>query len=61
MKLFIFYFFSILLLLEASIQVEHDDYYKDGEECLSNFECSNSGCCKDNKCVDVDECKKDVI
>jgi len=28
--------------------------------CETNFECQNTGCCKDKKCVDISECYDDV-
>ena len=38
--------------------MSHDDYFN-GKECVTNFECRRTMCCKKNHCVRAFECEKD--
>ena len=38
--------------------MSHDDYFN-GKECITNFECRRTMCCKKNHCVRAFECEKD--
>lgn len=51
---------TLLLFFVGLCNCSHEDYYKEGEDCLTNFECRSTTCCKDYKCVESSECKTDV-
>ncbi len=55
---------KVILLLFLIINISkcaHEKYFKGGEECLTNFECRSTACCRDYKCVESSECKNDVL
>lgn len=54
---------KVILFLFLVISISncaHEDYFKGGEECITNFECRSTVCCRDYKCVESSECKTDV-
>lgn len=51
---------SLLFLTISLSNCAHEDYFKGGEECLTNFECRSTACCQDFKCVESSKCKTDV-
>ena len=55
---------KVILFLFLVISISncaHEDYFKGGEECITNFECRSTVCCRDYKCVESSECKNDVL